>query len=332
MGCDPVAFVGADLAFTGNRPYARGVTYEHNWRRVAQFGVPIERQWAEAVNLTAHAAVPDLNGHDVRTAPHLIAFRDWLVEQMRRERSRRFINATGAGILQGATLDVPPEELPAHIPASTIELRTLVRAQYRPFENEASVLDAARSLRRAAGDGRHPQELAEWEAFAPGLTRADIVDALGAALRGPERSPTRTTTASSAVEPSRGYVYADVEALTAIARSVVLVPMRIAPHRMERTETGARRYIFRTTAARIILCALRSPDGAVREDGRPLARALDFGHVEPGSYVMWRDEVQFRATDGTDPRLNGREYTVLVPACINCLEGLAAEEILRRDL
>ena len=130
MGCDPIAFVGADLAFTGNRPYARGVTYEHNWRRVAQLGVPMEQQWAEGVELSTRVMSPDVNGHEVRTAPHLVAFRDWLVEQMRRESGRRFINATGAGILHGATVNMSPHELAAHVPATTVDLADLVRRRY----------------------------------------------------------------------------------------------------------------------------------------------------------------------------------------------------------
>ena len=37
----------------------------------------------------------DVCGRPVRTAPHLIAFRDWLVEQTVKFVSREFVNATG---------------------------------------------------------------------------------------------------------------------------------------------------------------------------------------------------------------------------------------------
>ena len=192
------------------------------------------------------------------------------------------------------------------------------------------MLAAADALRRAETTAQGPSNVFEqWEAFAPGLTRDRIVAALAA--RSMTGEP-RLAASTDLSESPRGYVYADVDALTVIANGLPLVPMRIAPHRMERAASGARQFLFRTTAARIILCALRSPDGAVCEDGRPLARALDFGHVEPGSYVLWRDEVQFRATDDSDPRTNGREYTVLVPACIDYLEHLPADEILRRNI
>ena len=92
--------------------------------------------------------------------------------------------------------------------------------------------------------------------------------------------------------------------------------------------SGARAFRFRTTAARIICCALRPPEGAVAEDGRPLARAADLAHVVPGSYSMCRDEVHFRASDDSDPRRNGRGYTLLVPPPVAYLESLSFDEIL----
>jgi hypothetical protein len=327
MGCDPIAFVGADLAFTGNRPYARNVTYEHNWRRVAQLGVPMTRQWADAVELSARAMTVDISGHEVRSAPHLVAFRDWLVEQMRRESGRRFINATGAGILHGATVNVSPDDLMTQLPQQKVDLPGLIRRRYRPFTRGHAVLAAADALRQSASSASS-DVIEHWEWFAPGLSRDRIVAALD--TRTIVESPRAPS--SDGADTPRSYVYADIEALTAIAQSLPLVPMRIAPHRMERAAGGARQFLFRTTAARIILCGLRSPDGAVCEDGQPLTRALDFGHVEPGSYVMWRDEVQFRARDDSDPRTNGRAYTVLVPACVEYLEYLPGDAVLRNHI
>ena len=38
------------------------------------------------------------------TSAHLVSFRDWLVEQTAGDGTRRFINATGAGILHGGRI------------------------------------------------------------------------------------------------------------------------------------------------------------------------------------------------------------------------------------
>src|SRR6185503_18926487 len=98
LGCDPVVFVGSDLAFTGNQPYARGVAYEEDWRRLADWGVPLEQHWRDVMALWPHLEEPDANGVPVRTAAHLVTFRNWLVEQIGREKGRTIVNATGGGI------------------------------------------------------------------------------------------------------------------------------------------------------------------------------------------------------------------------------------------
>jgi hypothetical protein len=341
MDCDPIAFVGADLAFTENRLYARGVTYEHDWRRRLHYGMGLRRQWIEAIDRWPRLTAPDVNGAETRTAAHLVAFRDWLVEQMRREKGRTFINATGAGILHGAGVNVTPDDLPGLLPSRKSKLAGLVRGRYRPFKGQA-LLAAARTLLHSA-EGAHVDPVVErWEAFAPGLSRNRIVEALkGAVTLAPSDPGTLAPSDPGTFAPSHprtfapltgAYASPDVEALSSIANVTTLVPMRIPPHRMERAPNGARRLWYRTATARIIACAIRSPDGAVLENGQPLARALDFDHIVPGSYVISRDDVQFRATDDSDPRTNGREYSVLVPPSIDYIENLPVEEILRRDL
>src|SRR5204862_4392674 len=91
MGCDPVVMVGSDLAFTGDRPYARGVAYEEDWRRLFEWGVLRADQWRAQVAAWSRVEEPDVRGAPTSTAAHLVAFRDWLVEQSSRDTSRTFI-------------------------------------------------------------------------------------------------------------------------------------------------------------------------------------------------------------------------------------------------
>lgn len=102
MGCDPLVFAGADLAFTGGRPYARGTTYEEDWRREAAWGRSLEQSWQARVAEWPHTMETDVLGASVRTAPHLVAFRDWLADESARACRRTVVNATNGGILQGA--------------------------------------------------------------------------------------------------------------------------------------------------------------------------------------------------------------------------------------
>jgi hypothetical protein len=104
MGCDPIAFTGADLAFTGGRPYARGTTYEEEWAREQAWGQSLEESWAMRVNAWPETLEPGVDGAPVRTAPHLRSFRDWIVAEAGKATGRTIVNATPGGILIGAGL------------------------------------------------------------------------------------------------------------------------------------------------------------------------------------------------------------------------------------
>lgn len=108
MGCDPIVFVGADLAFTGGKPYARGTTFEEEWRRARAWGDSLETSWAQRVAAWPESYEPGVDGTRVRTAPHLCAFRDWIAAEAAQAPGRTIVNATGAGILTGAAVKQAP--------------------------------------------------------------------------------------------------------------------------------------------------------------------------------------------------------------------------------
>jgi hypothetical protein len=99
-GCDPVVIVGADLAFTGQRPYCRGTTYEFDWAYGEASGSSREQLWRTHVANSPPKKVPDLHGAETTSTPSLISVRDWLVARARRS-GHRVLNATGDGILFG---------------------------------------------------------------------------------------------------------------------------------------------------------------------------------------------------------------------------------------
>src|SRR5205823_2866428 len=60
----------------------------------------------------------DVTGHVVRTAPHLLSFRDWIVERAGAFPGRRIVNATGAGLLSGRCIEQQrASAVLAHAPA-----------------------------------------------------------------------------------------------------------------------------------------------------------------------------------------------------------------------
>ena len=179
LGCSPIIFAGADLAFTNNRPYCRGTIFEAQWACWVAGGDTYERIWQMQVDRWPSVEAPDIAGQPARTAPHLVAFRDWIVERASAEPAGRVMNATGAGILHGGSI--------AHALAS-------LRLQGSPVLDQDEI---QRRLRRAH-DARHaPPSLSaamhallagadeaavrDWTAFAGGtLAFDDIRSALGA--------------------------------------------------------------------------------------------------------------------------------------------------------
>ncbi len=344
MGCDPIVFAGADLAFTGQRPYARGVVYEADWRSLAEWGVPLEQQWLDQIDHWPHSEEPDVTGTPTRTAAHLTTFRNWLIEQFAREPNRRFVNATGGGILHGGRLEQASlaevvDELEARDsrqgPRGSAPVRdavlpaSLVKSCYKPV-NGARLLAAADRL---AAPEFHAQRVATedvfdvWERFADGLTRPRMRETLAHALHG---SP---TSAECQVDASaRASVSLDAFWMERLAANLPLVAMAIPQERMYPRTPNVRLFRFRTTTARMIACLLQLPDGAVAEDGVPLRQSNDINVVAAGEYFIWRDEVYFASTDGTDPRYNHRAYTLLVAGAVAYVEGLPLHEVLTRHV
>lgn len=334
MGCTPVVFAGSDLAFTGDRPYCRGVAHEEDWRRLADWGVPIETQWQRQMESCPRLDEPGVSGEPSRTAAHLIAFRDWLVEQTGRDAGRRFVNATGAGILRGPRIAQQPLRLAVPEGRVSRGLRTLVAERHRPGDGSrvnAAAREMVQHLARhpehtSPEDGPHEQALARWQQFASGVSRARIAQALGRALADEcEAIP-------AAVAPAHAGAVFDEEWILPLASNLRLVPMAIPRARMEHVSDGIRRFRFRTTATRLIACAIRLPDGAVAENGRPLHLGTDLERPTPGEYCAWRDEFYFTGTDGSDPRRNGRAYTLLVPECVAYLESKPLSEVLSHGI
>ena len=179
LGCDPIVFAGADLAYTGMRPYCRHTIYDAQWQEWIDKGCSRELLMEEYFSRQPEAYRDDLHGERVRTSPNLVSFRDWLVEQIARLPPARVINATGNGILHGggirlATLHEALGEAPRL--EWVREILASKRAASCPSPGDRQRLDEW--LARASREpDRVPFE--RWMAFSGGtLTQDEIRQAL----------------------------------------------------------------------------------------------------------------------------------------------------------
>lgn len=107
MGCNPIIFSGLDLAYTDHRPYCSHTIFDAQWLDWKRDWGLTQRQSMDLVmQRTPILDVPDVCGGQAQTASHLVAFRNWLVENTTLAAQHlNFVNATGAGILAGPRIN-----------------------------------------------------------------------------------------------------------------------------------------------------------------------------------------------------------------------------------
>ena len=185
-GCDPIIFVGADLAFTGGRPYCRGTTYEFDWAWSTSIGRSLEQAWQHHIDSTKPHASVDVHGRQTVSSGSLESFRDWIVSRARKS-GRRVINATGDGILFGDGIEqgTLAGGLAADIRIPSLSMLASQRKRVGASDIAAQVARVRRML--DAGE-LSASPLAEWIEFSgDGFDRAGVDAALAqveAELRG----------------------------------------------------------------------------------------------------------------------------------------------------
>jgi SAM-dependent methyltransferase len=187
LGCGPIAFLGADLAYSRGLQYCRHTTYEPRWRDCADDAARAVRFQAYLAT-HPHAPAPDVNGCDVLTAPHFLQFRDWILsraaEWVTGGRGRRVLNASGEGILHGGLVEVVDAatviDLVNASPADTEIRGRLHEVHARSTAGRDEVV--ARLAGAMSREAEWPLE--RWAAFASGThSRAEVREAAASARR-----------------------------------------------------------------------------------------------------------------------------------------------------
>jgi len=182
LGCNRIAFAGADFAFTEGRPYCRGTSFEPQWAVWRHRGSSNQDIWKLLMDRWPPTTAVDIHGASARTAPHLVSFRDWIVEQTGRHTDHQFINATGAGILAGPRI-AQATLTSAFAGGDTIDRvltdRVLAAAHQSARGDLARVMEGVASV----FEGLHGDAVARWIDFAGGSVQASAIEL---ALRSPE--------------------------------------------------------------------------------------------------------------------------------------------------
>ena len=100
--------------------------------------------WARVASRPGALALPDLYGRPVPTLPHLVAFRDRLLDRIAAS-GVRVVNATGGGILHGRGLEIASldDVLAGASPVGDLRARIHERRVRSVSRSDAAALDAA---------------------------------------------------------------------------------------------------------------------------------------------------------------------------------------------
>jgi hypothetical protein len=179
MGCSPIVFAGADLAFTGGRPYCRGTIYDAMWQEWIDKGCTWDQLMVDYFSRQPEVWLDDVNGHQVRTAPHLVSFRNWLVEQTIAGGETVFVNGTAGGILYGGALAQRTlGEVFAGLPPVG-DVRAVLRHRHSAANASGEDLARLRRLLTSACGAEASLPFERWQQFAAAtVTKDQILAAL----------------------------------------------------------------------------------------------------------------------------------------------------------
>ena len=163
LGADPIAFVGADLAYTDGQLYCRNTVYEPEWHHLTT----AEQRADEFRGFIAgqgQMVEPGVSGDAVITAPRFVQFRDWIVSRAQ-VTDRRIVNATGAGILMGRGI-VQASLTALHLSESGAARGEAVQSALQTAWSSGESGRAAARLRVAAAAAHPGREVIDaWFAF-----------------------------------------------------------------------------------------------------------------------------------------------------------------------
>lgn len=181
LGCDPICFAGLDLAFTHDRPYCRHTIFDRMWLdAIEAHGYTWQQVFDDYFTRVPVEWTADLAGTRVRTTPHLMAFKNWLVEAMASDTSRRYVNGTGAGLLFGGAVEQVPLRAVLSRAVSQGEIVNAFASAYHASSRSSASLGLATATLLDAFDQPASHDLIErWLTFAAGtLTTSDVRAAL----------------------------------------------------------------------------------------------------------------------------------------------------------
>ena len=151
LRCNPIIFIGQDLAHAEGRIYCSGLCFEETWFS----GVVDPTAWLKRMeNLRSDkrtVIVEDIFGHPIESTDKLTAYWNWIIKIIRDHPEVQFINATEGGILRdNVTIASLRESIHRHC-GKNLDLRTRIRNTFAEAQ-ENNLLYAGINLSTLTGE------------------------------------------------------------------------------------------------------------------------------------------------------------------------------------
>jgi antitoxin component YwqK of YwqJK toxin-antitoxin module len=141
LGCNPIIFVGMDLALTDGRSYAKGIERHPLW---------LDQSNPYEVSATRAVAAPDIYGQPTQTRWEWIAESQWYRDYVLAHPEVLFLNATEGGIGFQFVTHAPLEDIADYYLSKPLDILNLVHAeiQHHPIPiRRGSILQVLRQIK-----------------------------------------------------------------------------------------------------------------------------------------------------------------------------------------
>jgi hypothetical protein len=147
LGCDPIVFVGQDLAYSYGRSYCAGLHWEKEWFPQMLGPRDWERTWAEIMALKKTIMTADMFGQPVATTDRLMSYWSWITAEIEKHPEVKFINATEGGILRDRVQIMSLREAGHRFCRQARDLRHEIRTMHAQAAQQESDLDLSALVR-----------------------------------------------------------------------------------------------------------------------------------------------------------------------------------------
>jgi hypothetical protein len=139
LQCNPVIFIGQDLAHTDERIYCTGVYFEEEWFSSVADPEALSRQLRSLRSGRRVVATEDIHGRPIESTDKLVSYWNWMLKVFRDHPEVHFINATEGGILRDKVEIASLKEVLYRYGRNNLDLQGTIQNLYKEARQKTLV-------------------------------------------------------------------------------------------------------------------------------------------------------------------------------------------------